>query len=432
MKAPEFIYGLDDRPPWGHAALYGLQWAMIMFPALIIASNLCSRALQMEPAEEVRFFQLILLVSGVLTALQSLFGHRYPLLDGPATALLLTFTVLVPYGVPVIQGGTMVGGVLLVVLVWTGQLGRIIPLATPNVVGVILMLIAFSLLPHMARAVSAGADPSESGGSPLVFLFSLFLTLLIAFLSHRLRSFWKTISLLLGMGVGTVCYSALAPIHWSRFAQAPWLSAPRNLVPSAPQFYWPAVIAFSASYLAVLVNSLGSLHGIARVTEEQRLPTSIKRGILLNGIGGIVAGLFGIVGMVSYSISPGVVLANRVSSRYATLSCGLILALAAFVPKLAALLAMVPEPVVGAALCVAMGAQVGAAFSIISTNGVSGRDYFVVGVPLMIGTLVGFFPEAFMASLPAAWRVFLSNGLVVGIFLALLLEHLLLREKSPG
>jgi uracil permease len=79
-----------------------------------------------------------------------------------------------------------------------------------------------------------------------------------------------------------------------------------------------------------------------------------------------------------------------------------------------------------------MGAQIGAALSVISSDGIDARDYFVVGLPLLIGTLVGFLPEMFLAAVPPVWRVFLGNGLIVGIFLALLLEHVLLRKKETS
>lgn len=427
MNKTEFIYDLDDHPPLGRALLYGLQWAMIMFPALIIVSTLATKALHLGPDEEIRFLQLTLLASGLFTSVQSLFGHRYPVLDGPATALLLTFIIIAPQGVHVIQGGTILGGLLLIGLVSTGQLKRIIRYATPNVVGVILMLIGFSLLPHIARSMS-GINASTPQGSMSVFLFSLLLVLVMACLSYWLKGFWKTISILLGMFLGTVFFVFFGSTDWTQVISAHWISTPGNWIPSAPTLYWPAVVAFASTYVAVLVNSLGSLHGIAKITDQERLPRAVTTGVLFNGIGGVVTGLFGIVGTVSYSMSPGVVLANRVSSRFATFYCGAILIVAAFVPKLAALLGMVPAPVVGAALCVAMGAQVGAALSVIASDGVGARDYFVVGLPLMIGTLVGFLPDVFLSSVPSSLRVFLGNGLIVGIFLALLLEHVLLRK----
>jgi uracil permease len=105
--------------------------------------------------------------------------------------------------------------------------------------------------------------------------------------------------------------------------------------------------------------------------------------------------------------------------------------MAAFLPKLAALLALVPAPVVGTALCVAMGGQVGAGIAIIASKGVTSRDYFVVGLPLLLGTMVGFFPRSLFDTLPGYSQVFLGNSLIVGIVTVLLMEHLLWREKAP-
>jgi uracil permease len=138
-----------------------------------------------------------------------------------------------------------------------------------------------------------------------------------------------------------------------------------------------------------------------------------------------------VVGTVSFSLSPGVILANRVASRYAVTYCGAILVLAVFFPKLAALLAIVPAPVVGAALCVAMGGQIGAGIAIIASKKITPRDYFVVGLPVLLGTMAGLFPRSIFEPLPGFIQVFIGNALIVGIVVVLLLEHVLCREKVP-
>lgn len=431
MEKPEYIYDLDDRPPLKHAFLYGLQWAVILFPTLIIAAKLGIRAVGGDLAGEVRFFQLTLLTSGLFTAIQSWRGHRYPLLEGPATAVLLTFIMLSGQGIEVIQGGTILGGVFLILLVVSGQLRKVIAFATPNVVGAILMLIAFSLLPYLARSM-AGIDGAHPAGSPLSFLLTLLLVVLMAFLSHWLPGFWKSISILIGIAVGSAVFYAMDVPDLGDLRVAGWLSAPSDLVPGIPRFSWPVAVAFFCSYIAVIVNSLGSINGIANVTDRGRASQGVSRGLFLNGVAGVLCGLFGTVGMVSYSISPGVVLANRVASRYTTVYCGVIVMLAALVPKLAALFALIPAPVVAAALCVAMGVQVGAALGIVTEAGITRRDYFVVGLPVLIGSLVGFLPDAFLDLLPVAVRVFVSNGLVMGIAVVVLLEHVLLRGNGAS
>jgi xanthine/uracil permease len=62
----------------------------------------------------------------------------------------------------------------------------------------------------------------------------------------------------------------------------------------------------------------------------------------------------------------------------------------------------------------------------------AGRDYLVVGLPVIIGTLVAALPPSFFAILPASIGVIVGNGLVVGILLVLILEHLLLRNRQEA
>ncbi|MFP5213486.1 MAG: hypothetical protein ACLGPL_08920, partial [Acidobacteriota bacterium] len=68
MDDSRYIYDLDDRPPLRNGLLYALQWAIIVFPALIIVATLASGALRLDSQGAVRFLQLTLLSSGILTA----------------------------------------------------------------------------------------------------------------------------------------------------------------------------------------------------------------------------------------------------------------------------------------------------------------------------------------------------------------------------
>jgi uracil permease len=428
MEKPSYLYDIDDQPPLHLGILYGLQWAFITFPSAIIAVAICGAALNLGLEGGIRFLQLTLLTTGLFTFIQTSWGHRYPLVEGPSTAVMLTFILLAPFGLPAIQGGTIIGGILLVITVLSNQLGRVLRLFTPNVVGVILMLIAFGLLPPLLRFLT-GVNDAHPQGEASIMVISLGLVLFIATLSYRLKGFWKTLSMLLGIIVGSLVFLFLGRLNWQSLAMASWISFSTRWIESAPGFYWPAAIAFACAYLAVIVNSLGSLQGIAAITDKERLPVATRRGILLNGVAGISCGLLGVVGTVSYSMSPGVILVNRVASRWAVTYCGIILLMAGFLPKLAALLALVPAPVVGTALCVAMGGQVGAGIAIIAAKGVTPRDYFVVGLPLLLGTMVGFFPRSLFDTLPGYSQVFLGNSLIVGIVTVLLMEHLLWREK---
>jgi xanthine/uracil permease len=424
---PKYIYNLDDHPPIRYALLYGFQWAIIMFPALIIAASLGVGSFPAGALDKVYFLRMTLLTSGLFTWLQTIWGHRYPVLEGPATVLMLAFILLAPLGLPAIQGGMILGAVLLILTVLSRQLDRVTAFFTPNVIGVILMLVSLGLIRPLIGFMTGGS--TTDGG---VFLISVSLVLLIASLSHWLKGFWKTVSILLGMIVGSLLFYFLGRLSLGELAGSPWISLSLLRLPALPGLHWQSVIAFACAYLAVMVNSLGSLQGISVITDERRLPASIRRGLLLNGLAGICCGIFGVVGTVSFSMSPGVVLVLRVASRYAVSYCGLILFVAAFFPKLAALLSLVPAPVVGAALCVGLGGQVGIGIATVASQPLSSRDYFVVGVPLLLGTLVGFLPQTLFETLPGSLQIFVANSLIVGIALVLLLEHLLLRKRGEA
>ncbi|MGQ9484794.1 MAG: uracil-xanthine permease family protein [Desulfosoma sp.] len=426
----QYLYGLDDHPPWGLTLLYALQWAVIIFPAYIVTAKIAAQALHLSGTEEARFLQITLVCSGLGTLVQTLWGHRYPLVEGPATAHLLTFVSLSPLGVEAIQGASLAAAGCLALAAATGAMKFVVRLFTPNVVGVILMLIAFSLLPHLIPCL-LGLDAQHVEPSVIVLAVSLALVVLMAILGQHLKGIWRTCNLALGLLVGTLLFTFLDRVTWNVVSTASWVSLPRPWVGFSPRWHVDAFAAFLLTYLAIAVNSIGSLQSMEAVTVSSRTPSATPRGLAVNGLCGMVCSFFGVVGTVSYSTGPGVVLASRVASCFPLAWCGILVAVAAFVPKLVAILSLVPSAVVAAALCVAMAGQVGAGLAVVGAGKtLAARDYFVVGIPVLLGTLLAFLPSSFIVTMSGTVRIFLGNGLVFGIIVVLLLEHVVFAEKS--
>jgi len=425
MDRDTYLYGLNHHPPVLLSLLYALQWAVIIFPAYVVAAKIVAQAMHLPPTTEARFLQLILICSGLGTFTQALWGHRYPLVEGPATAHLLAFVSLSPLGLGAVQAASMAAAACLALAAATGAMRLVVRLFTPNVIGVILMLIAFSMLPHLIPPM-LGIDANHEEASAHVLCVSLALVVLIAILGHHLRGIWKSCNLAFGLLVGTVVFTVLGRIDWNPLLGATWLSPPRPWAPFSPQWHMGAFAACALTYVAIAVNSMGSIQSMAAVTGNPWKDTSLQRGLFMNGLWGVLCAFLGIVGTVSYSTGPGVVLASRVASRYPLVWCGLVMAMAAFVPKLAAALAVIPPAVVASALCVAMAGQLGAGLAVVSSGrSLTARDYFVVGIPVLVGTLLAFLPPSFIVSLSGMGRIFLGNGLVSGIVLVMLLEHVM-------
>lgn len=135
---------------------------------------------------------------------------------------------------------------------------------------------------------------------------------------------------------------------------------------------------------------------------------------------------------MSYGISPGVILVTRVGTRYAVTLCGCLLLFLAFFQKILTFFSFIPLSVIGAAMVTGMAAQVGAGISVLTRSGrpLDGRDYLVIGIPILLGGIMPFLPEAFFKTFPAELQALVKNGMVVGILSVLLIEHLILRGKQ--
>jgi xanthine/uracil permease len=429
----ELIYGVDDRPPWLKNLLYGVQWPIVFLPTIMILSVIASNYLALQGSEKVLFFQRILLTTGAIMVIQTLWGHQYPILDGPSSALLLSIVILAPHGMSAIQGGMLAGGCFLLLLSLSGLLRYIEALFTDNVVGVILILIAVTLLPYVAPMV-IGLGPGHPQGDPMSFILSIIVIIAIALFSHWLRGFPKTVSLLLGILLGTAFNWLYQGPDLGRLGETPWFAFPHPLIHSLPSLSGTVTLAFIMAYLAVLVNSVGSIYSMGQVVGTHGIAKRVKRGIAATGIGGILAGALGGIGSVSYGLSPGVILVTRTGSRFTVSVCGFMLIFLALFQKVLAVILLIPAPVIGAAMVVGLASQIGVGISVLTRSGkrLDGRDYLVVGIPIIMGGMVSIFPEGFFKAFPPTLLALIKNGLIVGIVLVLILEHLLLPPSLPN
>ncbi|MBU2549768.1 MAG: purine/pyrimidine permease [Proteobacteria bacterium] len=429
--APDLLYALNDRPPWGRTLLYGVQWLIIFLPMIAVVSVLAADVLGLSPMAKVDFFQRLLIVTGLTMIAQTLWGHQLPLLDGPAMALIITLATLAPAGRPVIGGGMIFGGLLIMILGLFRLTRHIVPLFTDRVIGVILLLIGLTILPYLANMLM-GVDAAHPNGNPAVAALAVLLTLLMVALFHYLKGLAGSLSIFIGVVLGVAVFAALGRFDLTGVRHAPWLDWPRPDWGPGLRFDPAGALSFALAYLAVLVNATGSLFSVEPIVQADHMDRRLDRGLALTGLSGVFAGAAGVVGTVSYSISPGVITVTRVGSRFALTAAGLLILALAFFGKLAAIMSAVPGPVVAAALLASMSAGVGVSIDIIhrGKERLTNRDYLIVGLPTLMGAMAAILPHAFLDLLPAAIRPLAGNGLIVGVVLVLLLEHVLLAKRK--
>ncbi|MHB1043147.1 MAG: hypothetical protein ACYC0Q_09975, partial [Eubacteriales bacterium] len=63
-------------------------------------------------------------------------------------------------------------------------------------------------------------------------------------------------------------------------------------------------------------------------------------------------------------------------------------------------------------------------------DGLGPREMVILGISIMVGNGISFLPAQSFAVIPLTLSYFLSNGLIVGVILSMLFEHVVFRSKN--
>ncbi len=424
-----FKYGQDDIPPIGELFLYGLQWFAIAVPGIIILGDVVGSLHFSTYAEQAVYMQKLSLVTAVTLFVQIFLGHRLPLITGPAAVLLVGVLASSTFSLNTIYFSILAGGLLLALASMTGLFGILQRLFTTRVVAVVLLLIAFTLLPTIVQ-LTTDAQGSATFLSSLLFSMALLLVMLVG---HRLLpGIWRSTLIIWGMLVGSIFHFLL----FGRSSQRDVLA--ENLV--AGMFHHltleisldiGVLLSFLICFLALSVNDLGSIQSVGELLGTQDLGRRVRRGITVTGLANMLAGFLGVLGPVNYSLSPGVIATTGCASRFALAPTALLLGLLAFSPAAISVIGYIPSAVTGTIFLYILGSQMSAGLLILSgsEDGSGFEKGLVVGFPVLLGTVVAFFPRSAVNSLPATLQPVLGNGFVVGVTAVLLLEHVIFSDR---
>jgi len=156
----QFRYEVNERLPIRQLSLFGLQWFLAAIPMVIILGKVgAAFHYPQSPELQLLYLQKMFFVTGISMIAQLFWGHRLPLIVGPASVLLIGI-IANAHAVQeqVVYCSIAIGGALLALLAITGLLARVSRLFTPRIIGVVLLLIAFTLLPTVVNLVTAGDE----------------------------------------------------------------------------------------------------------------------------------------------------------------------------------------------------------------------------------------------------------------------------------
>lgn len=417
-------YNLNDRLPMGQLLMYSLQW-FVLAVAVVVTSMFIAVG---SPAERVFYAQKAFALMGFATIVQVLWGHRLPIVVGPASVLLVGIITALASQVEEVNTNKiytaiMIGGAIIALLSVGRLLERLQRLFTPRIVVVILMLIAFTLSPTIKNLIfPAGEEARHAFG----LWFTIAAVPLMALAAAKLRGVAKSLLVPVALVVGCVAYYAI--YGGLGDAMARFADSEGPLLLPALEFDGSIIVAFLFCYVALLINDIGSIQSLGAMLGTQDTDKRCRRGVGLTGVMNVVAGGLGIIGPVNYSMSPGVIASSMCASRFALIPAGAGLVVCAFVPSLIALLSAIPNTVIGVILLYLMGTQLAASFHMMTAdNSVSSFDNgLIIGLPVMVALLFGIIP---MDVMPSLLRPVVGNGFVMGVITVIVLEHGVFRRK---
>ncbi|NIV64648.1 MAG: xanthine/uracil/vitamin C permease, partial [Nitrosopumilaceae archaeon] len=118
-------------------------------------------------------------------------------------------------------------------------------------------------------------------------------------------------------------------------------------------FDYTLLPAFLTAGLAAALRTIGVLTTCQKINDDDwKRPdiSSIKKGVLADGIGCMLGGIMGTPGMNSSPSIIGVAKATGATSKYIAFPTAAILIVLAFFPKISSFFLMLPLSVIGAAL----------------------------------------------------------------------------------
>ena len=428
MRRPaNIVYGLDDSPPLHVTVFNGVQYVGLIAINLVYA--LLVFRLAGTPVQLVGSLLAIgMLVLGVGTFLQVL--RLGPVGSGYMCPATFTATYLGPSllavqvgGLPLLFGMTVFAGLLEVGL--APLLNRLRPIFPPEVSGLVIFVIGLSggiaglraMLGEKALPVSVEEW----------WVAGLTLATMVA-LNVWGKGMARMLCALVGLLAGYVAAGFTGMIGGRNIAtvdEAAWIGLP-VFGHLSWSFDVSLVVPFAIASIAAAMKAVGTITVCQRMNDADWVRPdmhSITRGVLADGASTVVAGMAGALGTNTSTPAVGLAAATGMASRKVAFAVGAIFLLLGLFPKLTALLAVMPRPVVVASLLFAVTFIMINGLQVMSSRMLDARRTLVVGLAIVAGTAVEVFPTL-SATAPEAARPLIGSSLVFSTLIALLLNFL--------
>ena len=430
------LFKLNGTPTFRQAFPQAMQHVLAMLIGNITPPMLIASTLSLPAEEQIMLTQAAMIIGGITTLLQLYpvfgFGMGLPSVMGVAFAYMPILTMIgTQYGIAAIFGSQLVAGFVSIFIgMFMGKIRKFFP---PIVSGTVVLSIGLSLyetaITYMGGgSASRGAGTFGAGQFWILALVTLAVTLTCSLFG---KGYVKVSGMLIGICAGYILALFMGDVvDFSTLSSAGFFAVP---VPFhfGLEFHPDAIFMMILMYVVQAVQTIGdvsstTMGGFGRQATDQELGGAIKGQSICGMIGACIGGL----PTDPYSQNVGLICTTKVVAKRVFLIVGLVMLAAGICPKFSALMATIPQPVLGGATVTVFAAITMSGIQLLGEQPLNYRNKMIVGIALAIGIGIDSVPEILQFA-PQLVQNVLGSSLMVSFLIVFFLNIIVPEDNSP-
>lgn len=428
-------HSVDEILPLRQLFTFGLQHVLVMYAGAVAVPLILGSALGLTQAQIITLINANLLTSGIATLVQTLgfwkFGARLPLIQGCSFIALAPMIMIgKEFGLSEIFGAVIAAGAITIAL--APVFSRLLRFFPPVVIGSLITIIGISLMPAAAIWLGGGRPEAPDFGSPANLLLGLATVVVTLVIYARFSGFIGNLSVLIGLFAGSLIAAAFGMTRFSQIDSAAWFELSPPMAFGTPEFSLVPILMMTLAMLVIMAETTGNCLAIGKLTGKPTDQRTLGNAFRADGLSTMLGGLFNSFPYNAFTQNTGLIALSSVKSRFVVAAAGAIMVLMGLFPKLGALIAAVPTPVLGGCAIVMFGMTTVAGIQELSRVQFEGtRNGIIVAVSVSVGVLPMSFPALF-AHADGALRLVLESGIFLGAITAIVLNILLNPQQKKA
>jgi len=424
---PPPVHPVDEMLPLPKLAALGLQHVLVMYANAVAVPLILGGALHLPKDQIALLINADLFACGIATLIQTIgigpVGIRLPIIMGVtavAISPMLAMAAMPGVGLTGIYGAVLVGGLFgLCVAPFIKYALRFFPAV---VTGTIITMIGVVLM-RVGVAWAGGGAAASDFGAPGYLAIAAFVLIVILFVIKFTRGFLQNMAVLIGITAGYLLTIAMGWPDFSGIQNEPLLRIVLPLQFGLPQFYLVPCLTMCLVVTIVFIEATGMFLALGAMAGRQVGAEDVKRGLRADAIGTIIGAIFNTFPYVSYSQNIGLVGVTGVYSRWVCVAGGVIMLALGLLPKVAFIVASVPQCVLGGAGFIMFGMVAATGIKILSSVDFATQRNNVLVVAISIGFgLIPIVSPNFFHVFPDGLKPIFGDGIILTAVSAVMLN----------